>query len=112
MAQPLPLAHRRLRLSQIFGRDALQCDQEVVVGAQFNVIAGCGRSIQDYASKVIAVRRTQIVDESFESFFNRRVYQLPPAPPPPKSPPPPKPPPKPPPPPQPPPLDRKSTRLN
>jgi hypothetical protein len=31
MAQPLPLAHRRLRDAQIFGRDPMQRDEQVVV---------------------------------------------------------------------------------
>ncbi len=57
MAQSLPLAHRRLRLAQIFRRDAVQGDEKVVVRTQLVVIAGRGRSIQNHRREISSVRR-------------------------------------------------------
>ncbi len=69
MAQPLPLTHRRLRLAQVFRRDAVQRDQDVVVGAQLDVIARSGRAVEHDRGEVCSVRCAQILDESLESFF-------------------------------------------
>src|SRR5215510_2258695 len=77
MAQSLPLAHRRLRLAQIFRRDPMQCDQNVVIRAQLDVIAGRSRTVQDHTRQIVPVRRTQILNQSTQRFLYSRVNHLP-----------------------------------
>jgi hypothetical protein len=70
MAESLPLAHRRLREAQVFRRDSIQRDEQVVVRLQLDVIAGGCRTIQDHAREIISVRHTQIFDESVQSLLH------------------------------------------
>src|SRR6185369_11264791 len=69
MAQPLPFTHRRLCLAQVFRRDALERDQDVVVRAQLDVIACSGRAVEHDRSEVRSMRRAQILDQSLQSFL-------------------------------------------
>src|SRR5215475_1573825 len=69
MAQPLPLTHRCLCLAQIFGRDAIERDQDVVIGTEFDVIARCRGAVEHDRSEVCSMRRAQILDESVQCFL-------------------------------------------
>ncbi len=77
MSQALPLAHRRLRLTQVLGSDAMERYQQIVVGAQLDVVANRRRSIEHDRGKVFAVRCVQVFQKTLQTFldtrFNHRV---------------------------------------
>src|SRR5215213_6680984 len=54
MAQTLPFARWRLGLAQVFRRDVIQRDEQVVIRTQFDVIAGCGRTIQYDGREIVS----------------------------------------------------------
>ena len=64
MAQTLPLAHWRLRQTQVFGSNAVQSDQQIVVRPQFDVIARRRRAIENHRSEIVAVGRMQVFDKT------------------------------------------------
>src|SRR2546428_270681 len=76
MTQALPFAHRRLRQTQILGRNAVQRYQQIVIGAQLDVVAGSRRSIKDHRSEIVAMRCAQVVDQMIQRFLNNFFRHL------------------------------------
>src|SRR5690349_23743621 len=60
---------RCLCLAQIFRRDAIESDQDVVIGAQLDVIARRRRAVEHDRGEVCSMCRAQILDESVECFL-------------------------------------------
>src|SRR5258706_10115221 len=65
-----PIAHRLMRQTQILRGDSIQNNQQVVIRAQFYMIAGRNGSVENYRGKILAVRRAQFIDEAVECCVN------------------------------------------
>jgi hypothetical protein len=62
----MPLAQCVVRRMEIVSGDAIESNQQIVIGPRVRLIASSGRSIKHDRREVVTMRDTQFVNQLFE----------------------------------------------